>query len=305
MSLQNAYKLVTREDPYHLHKGLGITCLINFVYRYWLLLSTGTMALNSPEGIASIGLHGLLSISSLMFHLPNNRVKGGPMIYPEMRMHTIIFTLRSVLCCLSYYLGFTNYIRFAICVATMIAADTVTYLYNDKNQNGSTIRNMPYDTRVTEESRASVKLMNSQMQIGATLFMFGNIESAFFPLFAIQMAALLSTLVRKGIISANMWHLIYACSLWMNIALFYKSLSFSYVIIESVGYTLYTTVYFPYRTNKYMNWLSIFTLIAVYEHFCDKCIDGSVVEPYVRWALIMYFMVAQVYKTRGLLFLKD
>jgi hypothetical protein len=187
----------------------------------------------------------------------------------------------------------------------MIAADTVTYLYNDKNQNGSTIRNMPYDTRVTEESRASVKLMNSQMQIGATLFMFGNIESAFFPLFAIQMAALLSTLVRKGIISANMWHLIYACSLWMNIALFYKSLSFSYVIIESVGYTLYTTVYFPYRTNKYMNWLSIFTLIAVYEHFCDKCIDGSVVEPYVRWALIMYFMVAQVYKTRGLLFLKD
>jgi len=44
------------------------------------------------------------------------------------------------------------------------------------------------------------------MQVCATIFMLGNIDSAFGPLFAIQLSSFLITLVRKNIIKTNIWH---------------------------------------------------------------------------------------------------
>ena len=304
MAIENLHKLITREDPFFLHKGLAMYCLGNFIYRYYLLLTTGTMSIDTPAGIASVLVHGLLSCSSLIFHIPENRIKGTPMIYPEMRMHTIIFTLRSVACCISFYFSMSQLVRFGICFATMLAADLATKIYNDGNKYGSTIRNMPYDSRVSDEARDSVKLMNSQMQIGATLFMLGNSDSAFLPLFAIQMASFLGTLTRKGILSANMWHICYAVCLWVNIAAYIQSLSATYIIIQSVGYTVYTSIFFPYRTNKYFNWFCIFTLFHLYSQVCDRCVEGMpILEWYGRSILVVWFILAQVYKVRGLFFL--
>ena len=303
MALENLHKLITREDPF-LHKGLAMYCLGNFIYRYYLLLTTGSMYIDTPAGIASVLVHGLLSCSSLIFHLPENRIKGTPMIYPEMRMHTIIFTLRSVACCITFYFSMNQFTRFGICFATMLAADLATKIFTDGNKNGSTIRNMPYDSRVSMEARDSVKRMNSEMQIGATLFMLGNIDSAFLPLVAIQMASFLGTLTRKGILSANMWHICYAVSLWVNIAVYMQSLSVTYIIIQFIGYTLYTSVFFPYRTNKYFNWFCIFSLFYLYSQICDRCFEGmSALEPYGRGGFILWFILAQVYKIRGLFFL--
>lgn len=303
MGLENIYKLVTNEDRFHIHKTMGVACLVNFFYRYFLLLTTGSMNLATGEGIGFICLHGLLSASSLIFHLPDNRISGKPMIYPEMRLHTIIFTMRSVLCCLSYFLELHQTFRFFLIMATMFSADMVTEHYKLKNY-GTTIRNMPYDARVTEEAKESVRLMNSQMQIGATLFMLGGSESAFFPMFAIQFASLLSTLVRKSIISANMWHILYAISLWMNIAL-YTTLPMRYIVIQSFTYIIYTEIFFVKRTNKYMNWSIIFTLFSLYEYVpFSFSFDGyESYEKYCRGAMIIAFIAAQVYKTRGLFLL--
>jgi hypothetical protein len=303
MNVENLHKLVTREDPIHLHKALGLACLFNFVYRLFLLFSQGTMFLDTPSGIVSVGLHGLLSVSSLIFHIPQNRVNGKPMIYPEMRAHTIVFTLRSVLSCFSYYYGFSQFTRMCIIFLTMISADSVTLFYNQDNANGTTIRNMPYDKRVTEETKNSVKLMNSNMQIGATLFMLGNIESAFLPMLAIQIAALLSTLVRKSIISANMWHIIYAMSLWVNIVLYYNSLPINYIIIQVVCYNLYKRIFFPNRTNKYFNWFIICGLFALYNHI--QFYPFNEFGHYIRLPLIFYFLVDQIQKTKGLFFLES
>jgi len=301
MDLENLHKLVTREDPLHIHKTLGVVCLGNFFYRYYLLLAYGTMFLDTPSGIGSVALHGILSLSSLVFHLPDNRINGKPMIYPEMRAHTIVFTLRSVACCLTYYFSFNQYVRMCIIFSSMFSADIVTYLFNRGKANGTTIRNMPYDPLVSEESKQSVKRMNSNMQIGATLYMLGNIESAFSPLFAIQMAALLSTLVRKSIISANTWHILYAISLWINIILYYQSLPINYIIIELISYKLYTKIFFYYNTNKYMNWSIIFAMFTLYQRL--EVPDISSYETYIRGALITWFILEQIYKTRGLFFL--
>jgi len=307
MQVGNLYKLVTREDPFHLHKLMGVACLGNFFYRYWLVIVYGNMFLYSPAGIYSIALHALLSLSSLVFHVPSNRIQGKPMIYPEMRLHTIVFTMRSVLCCLTYYFSYSQYTRMAIIFLTMMSADLVTYICNRDGSNGTTIRNMPYDPNVSEETKEAVKLMNSRMQIGATLFMLGNIDSAFFPMFAIQLSALLSTLVRKSIISANMWHIVYALSLGTNVALYMTSFPLSYMVIQGLSYTVYTEVFFKYNTNKYLNWSIIFALFIAYERIG--------LEPYYNylnyWAIygIRTIIVARLvsylaYTMRGLFYIE-
>jgi hypothetical protein len=40
-------KLITKEDPLHIHKVLGIVCLIHFAYRYYLFFSYGSMLIKS------------------------------------------------------------------------------------------------------------------------------------------------------------------------------------------------------------------------------------------------------------------
>jgi len=302
MRPENLYKLVTKEDPLHIHKLLGVVCLGNFFYRYFLSLVYGNMLLYSPSGISSVALHAILSLTSLVFHVPSNRIQGKPMIYPEMRLHTIVFSMRSVLCCFSYWLGYSQYVRMSIIFLTMISADIVTYIYNKEGQNGTTIRSMPYDQHVSEETKKEVKLMNSQMQIGATLFMLGNIESAFFPLFAIQISALLSTLVRKSIISANMWHIVYALSLGTNVVLYYTSLEFSYILIQSACFMLYTLVFFKYNTNKYLNWSIIFMLFILYEKVEAPSLGAY--DKYVKIAIVIRLTTGLLHTMRGLFYIK-
>ena len=64
--------------------------------------------------------------------------------------------------------------------------------------------------------------LHSVQQFGATMFMMGNIDSAFAPLLAIQIAAFLMTLIRKSIISELDWHRLYAISLWLNIFVYWS-----------------------------------------------------------------------------------
>jgi len=90
----------------------------------------------------------------------------------------------------------------------MIGADIVTYYYKD----GTTMRGMQFDPNVSENKKKVITLFHSKMQLCATTYMLGNIDSAFSPLFAIQFSSFLMTLVRKNIIKRNHWHLLYSLS---------------------------------------------------------------------------------------------
>lgn len=228
--LHNSYKLVTKEDPIHLHKVLGSVCLVHYIYRYYLLLTTGTMSLRTPFAYYMVGIHGLLSCSSMIFHIPIKRIKSGPMIYPEYRLHSIVFALRSVFCYYLTYHGFPKIYNIGICFATMGFADITTYFYPSGT---TTMRQMPFDSSVDVDKRTYIIMMQSFHQIAATFYMLGNEDACFTPMFAIQLAALLMTLVRKSIISANAWHLIYNISLGINIFA-YWSLSIRYILLKLV-----------------------------------------------------------------------
>ena len=96
---RNLFKLASKEDPIHLHKILGISCLINYVYQFYQLFIYGSMYLkDNPYTPLLMGIHACLSLSSFIFHVPLNRHKGLPMIYKESRLHAIVFSLRSVVC---------------------------------------------------------------------------------------------------------------------------------------------------------------------------------------------------------------
>jgi hypothetical protein len=99
----------------------------------------------------------------------------------------------------------------AVCYSALFLSEYITKkTYGITKKYGSedkTIRNMPFDSTISEQDKTKITKIHSIMQIGATVFMLGNINSAFSPLFAIQTAAFLMTLVRKSIITTNTWHL--------------------------------------------------------------------------------------------------
>ena len=314
--LQNSHKLATKEDPYHLHKLLGAVCLVHFGYRYYLLFSRGNMDLDNTTAAVFVGIHGALSCSSLIFHIPGVRNKTAPMIYPEYRLHSILFVLRSVVCYFCVYNQFSIVYRFAACYSTMILADIVTSTYNKDGSRTTTMRDMPFDKRIGEEEQRQITMMQSSQQIGATLYMVGNLESCFSPMLAIQLAALLMTLVRKSIIDSNAWHLIYNLSLWINAFCFY-SLPIEYVLIQPVLYFAFYYWRFSFgRTppnifygNKYVGWTFVFLAFYMQEHhiglFPDKKIANILLYYNLDWTvrslLIIGYLATQINNCKGLL----
>lgn len=260
---ENLYKLNTKEDSSFLHKGLGGLILVHFFYRYCMYYWYGSMFFNSALDVFLINTHGILSISSFLFHIPNFRNRLKPMIYPEFRLHSILFAWRSILVCNIYYYDISPILIIFTCFGTMLGADIVTFYLNLDGKNGNTMRNMPFESQIDNDLQIEIIKMHSIMQIGATTFMLGNIDTAFSPLFAIQLAAFLMTMVRKSIITTTMWHAIYSLSLWINIG-FFTTLSTEYLLIQLIIIYSFKKLFFPYRVNKYIAWSILFGIYSIY-----------------------------------------
>ncbi len=234
MKIENLYKLFTREDSFHVHKSLGIIAMLHFIFRVVVLIRTGSMGFetNFITSNAAIVLHLILSTSSLIFKLSKNRVKTAPMIYPEFRLHSIIFALRSlVIMALQIY--FMHYfgalppfsLRWLVVMLTMVLADYTTRYFGESRGNGTTIRDMPFPESFSSQFVSCLNIFYILSQISATSYLlFGSLspqltEYAFLVLFPIQTAAFLMTMVKKGIISSCDWHVLYSLSLSLPLSL--------------------------------------------------------------------------------------
>lgn len=312
--LHNSHKLITKEDPLHIHKTLGVICLVNYGYRYYMLFTTGTMHLDNPIAGYLMCVHALLSISSIIFHIPSKRNKMAPMIYPEYRQHSILFAMRSVVCFFLTYYKCAVFYKMATCYGTMLLADFISS-HHQNTITTTTMRNMPFDIRISGQDQESIIRMQSSQQIGATLFMFGNLDSCFTPLFSIQIAAFLMTLVRKNIIDTNLWHILYNISLWSNVFCFYF-FPISYVILQPMLFQLFYYWRFSFDKvstqilgNKYVGWSFIFAIIYCYENHkksdnyflgYDYTINKEF-EMFIRRTFIVGYLIIHMYKSKGLL----
>jgi len=305
---ENLHKLNTKEDATFFHKYLGTICLCNFVYRFSLYFRYGNMYLDNNFALFLIGVHGLLSISSFIFHIPSIRNPLKPMIYPEFRLHSIVFALRSVIVCYQYYYNCHYLYPIITCYVTMISADFITNYFNPEGKNGKTMRNMPFDSLIPSEKQKEITKMHSIMQIGATTYMLGDIQSAFAPLLAIQLAAFLMTLVRKSIITTTAWHSIYSITLWINFC-FYYTHKISYIIIHQIMINNYIYFFFPRRTNKYIAWSVNFALFIFYKEInLEEKIDDTLEKYYIvinnlKILFIIYILLQYFIKFR-VLFIK-
>ncbi|KAI2499104.1 hypothetical protein MHU86_15374 [Fragilaria crotonensis] len=97
-------KLFTKEDPIGIHKYAGVFVLLHYIFRYSQLYfgdpsaGFGTRLGKGVSITAPLCLipHVVLSLSSLIFHtVPRERVVGKPMIWSELRVHSIVFACRS------------------------------------------------------------------------------------------------------------------------------------------------------------------------------------------------------------------
>jgi hypothetical protein len=256
-------KLMTHEDGQylHIHKLCGFFVLGHFIYRYFHLFRYGHFGFETTNDIHLLLVHAGLSISSLVFHIPTKRNRASPMIYPEFRWHSIFFALRSIIASYLHYYGAPKPFLVLTCFATMGLADTATYFLKKKEDNDSTMRNMPFSEKVTEENQRIVTQFHSKMQIGATLFILHNVDTAYSPLCAIQVAAFLMTLVRKNIIKSTDWHFIYSVLLIMNYFTYLgKDVGVVEIYINYICIQLFKRLRFDRGWNKYACWCIVFSV---------------------------------------------
>jgi hypothetical protein len=187
----------------------------------------------------------------------------------------------------------------AVCYSALFLSEYITKkTYGITKKYGSedkTIRNMPFDSTISEQDKTKITKIHSIMQIGATVFMLGNINSAFSPLFAIQTAAFLMTLVRKSIITTNTWHLCYMIGLFMNYLLF-PTFSPSFILYLSFVINIHQRVVFPNKINKYIAWIfhfGIYMFLREYEY--DSWIDHFFMKRYyIWWFIIKLWMFGKI-----------
>lgn len=261
-------RLITREDPFHVHKTLGSLTIIHFIYRFYLATISPNydMHLTDQDTITIAGLiiHACLSMTSLFFHIPTNRIKTAPMIWPEFRLHSILFAMRSIVVLIANWYNpvLNNYIRPSAVLITLIGADLVTKFYKI-NPGVTTMRSMPFPENTSKILIKNVNLFYSVSQVFATLNVLVHSHNAIFlTLLPIQLAAFWMTLVRKGFITAKQWHIFYGLSLLLNFA--YGITTQGPLLISGSAYrTLglaFTIGRFGLSINKYVLWIFIIGL---------------------------------------------
>ena len=213
--------LFTLEDPLNIHKTVGFACGLHFLYRLSMTRLDASIV-GTELSLARIGVpfvpsrddmgfdgstltavclavHVMLSCSSLVFKLPAKRIKEGSRIWPEYRLHSIAFAMRSIsLMALYWYEKKTNsapnYLgNAAIVFATIIAADIASW--SCAKNHSSTIQDL--------DAPPAMRYFFSVMQFHATTAcMFGlrRFSTQFVYVWIIQATAFLMTLRRKNLL---------------------------------------------------------------------------------------------------------
>jgi ferredoxin-NADP reductase/lipid-A-disaccharide synthase-like uncharacterized protein len=264
-------KLITHEDKFHIHKTMGVISLLNYFYLLFDCFYSGAAAEMTLRSVDSgfIGLtwvHSILSLSALQFLIPRTRTGILPMIWQEFRAHSIVFAVRSFLIINVLYFLFHRsdstrsptaiVVRLAIVLLAMKLADVSTE-YLRENKKETTTATMPYWSDCPAALQSAIKYFYTHSQFMATIVcLFGTIPYVLAVAFPIQIASFLMTLVRKNIISAFWYHVLYGGSLLIVYLINATDPTLYPVVILGIV-LIYIRVHL--KLNKYVLW----TLVAL------------------------------------------
>ncbi|CAK9113176.1 Uncharacterized protein SCF082_LOCUS52469 [Durusdinium trenchii] len=263
-------KLFSHHDRYHSHAILGLLALLHFAYRFYTLLVEQRESFSPGYwSAASLLVHVFLHVLSFQFELPRNRIWTKPMIWREFRVHNAIFAYRHLV---GSALGIwapewwwqaptatSLVVKVALVLAACKAADVATEMIGSTEER--TTNAMPYPKKTPETTEQVAKTFYAKSQFAATtIAAFGTPSLSFCSVLAIELASLLMTLVRKGIIEARTYHIVYALSLfimfpclvavlhsgdaWAELAVFRGLMACAFAVDMRL----------KYRLGKYLTW---------------------------------------------------
>jgi len=273
----NIYKkLFTHEDYPHkvfgIHKFLGIACLLHYIYRFAAVLVLEDMGFSSGlPTLSLIAMHTTLSVSSMIFKIPRKRIVEGSRIWPEYRLHSIIFACRSLACMSLIWVEqrFALEPEFgwnaAIVIATIFAADVATWSVGDARS--STIRDL--------DAPPALHFFFSVMQFHATagcLVGVRRYSTQFVYVWVIQFTAFLMTLRRKNLAPHHALVQTYGVMLTFGFVIATKDAlsASSWALVNTVANTA-AIGRLGCRINKYVLWV----VMAIFSHFARMTITGQ------------------------------
>mmetsp|Transcript_8260 Transcript_8260/g.10818 ORF Transcript_8260/g.10818 Transcript_8260/m.10818 type:complete len:355 (+) Transcript_8260:67-1131(+) len=291
-------RLVTREDPYHIHKTLGILCLVSYAWRI-PLAGAHDMGFGSyPEyTLPTLLLHFLLNGTSFVFHIPRKRIKaGGYRIWPEYRLHSFVFLCRSMSYMTlvwyekNYNLPPNYFWNYAIVIGSIAAADLSSNA--QKEHRSPTIRGL--------DIPIAAKYFFSVAQVLATTgVMWGlrRYSTQFVFCWIIQGNAFLMTLRRKNVGSHGFLIFIYGLLIVVGMGLVnYDQIAYSgspYTMhgMFMVGHTAVLLRLGPrwiplVQDNKYVLWTCMFLLTQQVREIVKRMDD-----PNDKHANLLFYLV--------------
>lgn len=213
-----------------------------YLYRLYLLIAYNDMQVD----IMTLGLHSVVAISSILCHNMH--------VYPEFQILNGLFVMRSILCCICFYYEWHIVCNMMICFATMYIADIIKLHYNFP---ATETRLIPYLKHLPYHEKQNVIQMYSFMQLVATYYMLENANTAYSPIFAIQICPFLISLVQKDVISRETFHYTYTMSMLINIfCILSTRVSFFLEMYLLCIFMFYWRI--KYGMNKYAGWMITF-----------------------------------------------
>ena len=249
-------KLITHEDTFNVHKIMGLYCLANYMAQIGLYHYYGNPYLNAYVMIP----HILLPVTSFLFKVLTYRPiqnKMNMFIWNELRLHATIFSFRSC-----FVIIFPEY-AIPIIVTTLVAADIATHFYGTPGV--STVRG----NIERHGKRSLIKELSaaffSNSQIGATIICGGLLQTRLSPVLvfltlpAIQTSAFGMTLLRKNLITKNIWTIVYTFELLLVYIYWYSE----YGNVNILFYSLPFYLLRRQNISKYVLWAGYIMV-----HYC-------------------------------------
>jgi len=320
--------LFTNHDKYHIHKTLGLLAFCNFILRFYYAVAYGTSFPSFESKVFSCScvlVHALLPIASLAIPLPEKRNFSGPMIWKEFQLHSILFSCRHVLFTLitllelwptqsqvfsgdvgekSIAIILECVIKYLMIIGVIKVAAVITEKYGDKELR--TTNAMPYPIYLTEYEKTIIKCEYAKKQFGATIFAVfsGELASSlnFAPLYAIQSAPFMMTLVRKGKCETVHYHRVYSATLVYPKYLYHIILrgfysQFADFIICNLYIFSYTTR-IKYNWNNMKMWAitvpAVVIALIVIQDIEKRIIVDNIITSFIRYYCSMYLVYKEI-----------
>jgi len=304
-------ELITKDDPLHLHKTLGLLCLISFVTRFfwqlWRPASDMAFASHPEWTLVTLVLHVLLNMSSFEFRIPSRRIASGYRIWPEYRVHSLTFLLRSIATMAITWYEETwqesrspNYgLNLVVVLATMAVADLGSYYCGTEYQSGFA-RQL--------DVRPAVKYFFSVMQFGATavcLYGVRRYSLQFLFCMIIQCNAFFMTLRRKNLAGHTLLVSLYGIMLATGFVLSNIELArqgiHTVLVIASAACTAATIRLAPpllpswlrIVQNKYMVWIIMYRWMQYWRWRRQQPLGDAFTEE-IPWELYFAFFMSHV-----------